>query len=839
MSAAAPAGAPVGAQHAAAVAAGADCTRCPLVNRHAGPVPPTLPPGDAPIPFLVVAEAPGPAEVDQGATQIGPAGREVRAALGAAGLDPAAAAYTNAILCRPPVDLEDFLRECRKAGVPSPVECCRPRLGRELARSRFVLYTGGAAVKAAGAGDSVMRIRGTPIQRQMMVGADRADRAAGVLTLGAGMGLATLHPSFVTRDSGRVMRGVFRFDVAKAVRLARTGSTWTDPAYRVVMTDAELAAGLAWVTEGAAAFAVDTETDAKDPWTCGLRRVGIGTPGRALIWAPLSTGGAYVAEADWLACRARLAAFFAESRAWYFHNFYGYDAIVLAQHGMPVNEENLFDSLVGHHIGATSELPHGLDFLGSIFTDAPHWKSAFKHSGSKTDAQLDHYLSFDVAVTAIAGPAVRAAVSACDQEAIYQVDAGLSRVGRSMAALGVRIDGDKRRAFADEYQGRAGKLLADFADAAGRDVNPASVPQVRRLIYQDLGLPILGDFTTDAGEPSTAEPALLSLLEMGVDDRAQRVIQALLGWREADKLLSTYLGRVVDGQLVGGPPAHADGRVRTTWKVYGTTSGRWSSGDPMNLQNIPKKLRAMFVPAPGNVFVAADYSALELRILALLANDPILIEAFRAFDAKTGPDIHVVNTCTIFKTTPDKVTDEARTFAKRFVYGLSYGAGPPKIFQTMSLLRDDQLRPVFGGITLADVEHVYKTWWTAHPEIVTWRKRLLAGWRRDGFIATPWHRRKRYFIGGENHEEMYNHPIQGAAADLQNNAVLTLATRYPFRYTENRGLALQVHDQLVVECAESEAETVKAAVQESMQQHIGPMRFPAEAKVGTDWKAVS
>lgn len=814
----------VAPQHASAAAAGADCAACPLHNRHAGPVPPTLPPGDTPIPFLVVAEAPGPAEVDAGASLVGPAGREVRAALGAAGLEPSAASYTNAILCRPPVDLDDFLRECRKAGQPSPVECCRPRLQREIGRARFVLYTGGAAVKAAGVGDSVMRLRGTPLR-----GAGPAPTP----------GLATLHPSFVMRDSGRVMRGVFRFDVAKAVRLARGGSTWRDPEYRVVTTDAELAAGLAWVTEGAHAFAVDTETDERDPWTCGLRRIGIGTPARALIWAPLSTTGVYTAEADWLACRARLAAFFAQPHGWYFHNFYGFDAIVLAQHVMAVNEANLFDSLVGHHIGATSELPHGLDFLGSIFTDAPHWKSDFKHSGAKTDAQLDRYLSYDVAVTAAAGPRVQAAIEACDQAAIYGVDAGLSRIARSMSALGVRIDGEKRRAFADEYQGKAERLLAEFTEAAGRDVNPASVPQVRRLIYEDLGLPILGDFVTDAGEPSTAEPALLSLLEMGVDGRAQRVIQTLLGWREADKLLSTYLGRVVDGRLEGGPPTHADGRIRTTWKVYGTTSGRWSSGDPMNLQNVPKKLRAMFVPSPGNVFVAADYSALELRILALLAADPILIEAFRAFDAKTGPDIHVVNTCTIFKTTPDKVTDEARTFAKRFVYGLSYGAGPPKIFQTMSLLRDDQLRPVFGDITLADVEHVYKTWWVAHPEIVAWRKKLLAGWRQHGFIATPWHGRKRYFIGGENHEEMYNHPIQGAAADLQNNAVLTLATRYPFAYAQNRGLALQVHDQLVVECAESEAETVKAAVQESMQQVIGPMRFPAEAKVGRTWKDVS
>lgn len=794
--------------HIRAMQQGADCARCPLLGCGAGPVPPSVP-DIGPMDLLVVAEAPSPLEVERGETLIGPAGREIRQALDVAGYASNLANYTNAILCRPPGgDMEKYLRDVKKHKQASPVDCCKPRLTAELARTRFPIYVGAQAVKAAGVGESILKLRGTPV----------------------GRGLATLHPSFVLRDSGRLMRGVFRFDITKAVRLASGINLWeVDPPVYVVKTYNELQAHCTLMSTTTRPIAVDTETDGIDPWTCNLRRIGFGAQNHVCIYSPLSVDGTWMIEAkERKRCNALLAEFFTQPKEWLFHNFYGYDSIVLQAHGVTVNETKLFDSLLGHHIGASSELPHGLDFLGSIYTDAPRWKDDVKHSTTKRDDVLDKYLSFDVAVTEIAGPQVKAAISGCGQQDIYDLDVALSRVGRSMSALGVRVDEEKRKAFYLEYTAEAGRLLGEFCNAAGRRVNPRSVPQVKELLYEDLGLPILEEFKTDTDEPSTAEPVLLDLLERGVDDRARKVIHALLGFRAADKIITTYLD----------PRVHSDGRIRTTWKVYGTTSGRWSSGDPVNLQNIPDKIREMYIPAEGNVFVAADYSALELRILALLASDDSLIKAFDEFDRGVGPDIHIVNCCNIFQTTPDKVTKEARTFAKRFVYGLGYGAGPPKIFQTMSLLRDDEFKPVFPNLTLSHIEHAYKVWWQAHPAILEYRKRLIAGWRRTGYIATPWHGRRRYFIGGENHEEMYNHPIQGAAADLQNAAVLKLAETFPFDFMNSRGLCLQVHDQLVVECAASDAETVKITVQNAMETQIGAMRFPAEAKSGINWKSV-
>lgn len=809
------------AHHSFAVNAGAECHRCPLLNCGAGPVPPDVTP--TPMRFLVVGEAPSPLEVERGTTLIGPAGREIREALAAGGLPDGTANFTNAVLCRPPGgDVEAFNRQCKKSGQPTPAECCSPRLVREISRSAYVLAVGNHAVKAADIGSTAMKVRGTPVKIDVKRDCDVHSYVPA---------MATLHPAFVLRDSGRVMRSVFRHDVAKAVRLSMGGGTWTDPPYRVVNDRNELFDLLEHVSRrvllSGESVAIDTETDGVDPWTCRIRRIGIGTAAGVLIYSPLSVHG-HQMHGDHAVCREILATFFNKPINWVFHNFYGFDSIVMSCNGMPVNETNVFDSLTGHRIGPTSELPHKLDFLASIYTDAPRWKDDVKHSTTKSDEVLDKYLSFDIATTAICGPFVRTTLKASQQEDIYRVDEALSRIGRSMSAVGIGIDREKLAEYHKHYSGEAERMWHAFVVAAGRKVNPNSPKQIAQLLHDDLGLPIIDDHRTDTGEPGTGESVLLDLLERGVDERAAKVIHAILSFRAAFKIVSTYLE----------PPIHADGRLRTTWKPGAAKTGRWASGDPVNLTNVPDKIRDMYVPRPGNVFVAADYSALELRILALLASDTPLIEAFAAFDAGTGPDIHVVNCCAIFKTEPDKVNKEARTFAKRFVYGLGYGAGPPKIFQTMSLLRNDDFSPVFPGLSLSHIEHAYKAYWQAHPAITAWQKQLIAGWRRQGYLATPWHGRKRYFIGGENHEEMKNFPIQGGAADLQNNAVLTLTGLYPFDYSNSRGLILQVHDQLCIECAEDEAENVKAILAHSMTTQIGPMKFPAEVKIGRDWKSV-
>lgn len=809
---------PEAEHHAWAIQRGAECWRCPLLGCGRGPVPATLPEGYQ---FLVIAEAPGSNEVKKGQTLIGASGQELRKSLAQARIDMTKVGLTNAIMCMPDGgDLKKFTKDCKAKGLASPIECCGPRLRAELAPARFVLLMGGASLQAVGLNESVMKVRGTPL----------------TIPVNNTPALATPHAAFVLRDEGARYRPVFHADVQKSVRLATTGSTWRDPRYFVPKDAAEVHN---FLSVERPRVAVDIETDGIDRWMCNLRRIGIGTDKEVMIFSPLSVHGHALLHQDNAYAQARVIGdYFQRAPRIDTHNGIAFDSVVLHRYGMPIPDERHFDGMVAHQIGVTSEMPHSLDFLGSMYTDAPRWKDDVKHSNVPDDAVLDRYLSFDIGVTHVSTAFSEYNLNVFGQQHIYTIDSELFRIGRAMSALGLYIDPNKRFEFAQEYQQKSDRLRYEFNEVAGRDINPASYPQVRKLLYQDLGLTVLESHVTDSGEPSTDENTLLDLLSLGVDARAEKIIHGLIGYREAEKILGTNTGHVVNGVLEGGPPVHSDGRVRTTWRP-GKTAGRWGSSDPLNCQNIPKKLRAMFVPAPGNVFVAADMSAVELRMIALLAKDQPLIDAFAAFDAKTGPDVHIANACGVFRRKPEEIDDNLRNFIKRFVYALNYGAEPPKIYQTLSLLRDDNLQPMFPHITLAEVERVFDVWWKLHPAIPEWRKQGIYKWRATRYMETEYHKRKRFFVGGESPTEMANFPIQGAAADLQNDAIRALVRAYPFDFANHRGLVVNGHDQLVVECAAHEAESVKQLVETVMQKRIGAMYFPAQAKAGASWKAVS
>ena len=807
-------GAP-GQQHAWAMAQGARCHECTLRNMGRGPVPPTLP--DT-LDILVVAEAPGHNEIDKGQTLIGASGKEIRTALQNAGANMANVGYTNAACCAPMEEMKKHISECKRKKVPNAVECCRPRLMNELARAKFSILMGGASLTGVGIKGSILKLRGTPVQ------VPNGPRAVPIP-----------HAAFVLRDEGRVMRPVFRADVTKAVRISRGGDTWRDPAYFVPRSAAEVENFLATQTDRAA---TDVETDGVDAWTCRLRRIGIGNNREVMIYSPLSVHGhAMLPQHEAVAQSRAIAAYYQRAPRIDTHNGIAYDSIVLARYGMPLVDEHVFDTLVGHQVGPTSELPHALDFVASVYTDAPRWKDDVKHSTTHDDGVLDKYLSFDIATTWSSAPYIEQNLINYNQAHIYTLDAELFRIGRSMSALGLYVDQAKRFAFAAEYQTKSMQLQAEFAAAAGREVNPNSPKQMQQLLYRDLGLPMLDDHYTDSGDPSTDESTLLDLLSMGVDQRAEKVIHAVLGCREAEKILGTYTGHIVNGVIEGGPTIHADGCVRPVWRP-GKRSGRWGSNDP-NAQNIGKKLRAMYVAKPGNVLVAADMQAVELRMIALLAGDEPLIEAFRAYDEKRGPDVHIFNACTVFKCTAEAVTDEIRTFIKRFVYAMNYDAEPPKIFQTLSLLRDDNLKPMFPHITLPEIERLHALWARLHPAVVAWKRKLIYGWRSRGYIGTRLGDRRRYFIGGEKATEMPNHDVQGSSASMQNDAIKGLVAQYPFDYVNHRGLLVNGHDQLVVECAEREATDVSRLVEQVMQRRIDAMLFPAAPKTGHDWKSVS
>jgi len=772
-----------------------------------------------PLEMLVYAQEPGNTEVEEGAL-VGPSGRLTSTALQLAGWN-GAWGKDNAILCQSPGgDLDRFRTVCRKRGWVDPVDACRPHAQHSVFRARYAILMGAAALSSVGVSGAITSVRGTPVQ-----------------VPGGPPAMPVLHASFVMRKDFAHLKPVFRDDVAKGVRISRTGSTWRDPSYFVASSADGLARFLAQPFQR---VAIDTETDDLDPWTCNLRRVGLGTQREVAVYSPLSvTGRALLPAGEDVAQRRVIAEFVASARVpLVFHNFWQYDSIVLSRHDMPVDRAP-FDSLLGHSKGVTSELPHGLDMLASQYTDIAAWKGK-----SKTDADLDLYLSRDVAVTDACAPHVWHNVVRTQQQPLYELDTRLAEIGRGMSALGIYVNRRKQYDLAVEYQTKAVRLRAQFIEACGREVNPRSVPQVQSLLYEDFGLPILEgkDYETGSGDPSTNETTLLALLELGLDRRATQVIHSLLNFRSADRVLSTYTGRIDEdtGALCGGPRIHADGRLRTGWNVGHASTGRWSSSDPVNLTNIPDAVRAMYEPASGHVFVARDFNALEMRIVALLSGDERLLAAFRAFDAGEGPDIHTANGCFMFGCDAGAVNKRIRTLVKRVEFGTNYGAAPPRIFAQIRMEHDDDFRPTFPDIDLPEVERVYRLYKESFPGLFAWREEQPKLWRRQGFLADAWHGRRRYFPGGMNEPEMYNFPIQGGAAALQNDAVLACVEAYPFDFERQLGLLLQVHDQNVLEVRTDDDDIARARMALTQgDSERGGMKFPGEIKIGSNWKEVS
>ena len=379
------------------------------------------------------------------------------------------------------------------------------------------------------------------------------------------------------------------------------------------------------------------------------------------------------------------------------HNGIAFDSVVLHRHGMPLPDENTFDEHVGHQIGLTSELPHKLDFLGSMYTDAPFWKNTFKHSTVKDDGVLDKYLSFDIAVThTSAGFVERNLIVLESSPRLHDRRASCTGSAARWPRSAIYIDPIKRRAFAEEYQEKSDRLARRVRP--GRRARHQPGLRTRRSGSSCTKTSGCRSSKSTSRTPTSRAPTRTrcsTFSEMGVDKRAQNVIHALFGFREAEKILGTNTGHVENGVLVGGPPVHIDGRLRTSWRPGKIDRAVGLVGPREPAPTSPRSCGRCSSPHAGNVFVAADMQAVELRAIAILARDTPLIAAFAAFDAKTGPDVHIMNACGLFNCRPEQVTDEIRNFIKRFVYALSYGAEPPKIYQTLSLLRTDDLRPMF------------------------------------------------------------------------------------------------------------------------------------------------
>jgi len=400
-------------------------------------------------------------------------------------------------------------------------------------------------------------------------------------------------------------------------------------------------------------------------------------------------------------------------------------------------------------------------------------------------------------------------------ELFQTMELPLCTVLAEMETEGFLIDKGALVAFGEMLSGRIDASQAAIYDLAGETFNINSTQQLGRVLFDGLGLPPVKK--TKTGYSTNAE--VLDKL------RGQHpIIEEILEYRQLTKLKSTY----VDGLSKLIPP---DCRIHTTFQNTVTATGRLSSVEP-NLQNIPVRtelgaeLRKMFVAPAGKVLVDADYSQIELRLLACMAGDQAMIDGFRS-----GADIHTITASQVFAVPQEEVTPLMRRSAKAVNFGIVYGISPFSLSQDIK-------------VTVAEAKEYMDKYFAHYQGVKAYMETVVAQAKADGYVSTLFSRRRwvpelkssNFNTRSFGERVALNAPIQGTAADVIKLAMLRVRDRLKAEGLEGR-LVLQVHDELIVECPESEAETVRALVKEEMEAvaaHL-PVALVAETAAGKTW----
>jgi DNA polymerase-1 len=408
-------------------------------------------------------------------------------------------------------------------------------------------------------------------------------------------------------------------------------------------------------------------------------------------------------------------------------------------------------------------------------------------------------------------PPLSSALSHRGMSRLYdEVERPLVRVLARMELVGVRVDAAELARLGRELADEARALENHVHDLAGTQFLVNSVQQLREVLYGKLGL-------TPGKKTKTGYSTDNQTLEKLREEHP--IIPAILRYREVEKLRSTYTEALL--AEVG-----ADGRIHATFNQTVARTGRLSSDAP-NLHNIPvrteegRQLRKVFVPAEGTRFLVADYNQIELRVIAHLAQDPGLIEAFR-----TGADIHRMTAARIFGVEPGEVTIGMRSRAKMVSYGLAYGMEAYGLAQRLAIGVDE-------------AAEILKAYFDSFPRVRAYMDEVVAEARHKGYTETLFGRRRlipelsseRYQVRMAGERQAMNAGIQGLAADIFKVALVRLDARLDEEGLRSR-LILQVHDEVILEVPPPEEEAAAKAVVEGMR---GAAELSVPLEVNLSW----
>lgn len=387
-----------------------------------------------------------------------------------------------------------------------------------------------------------------------------------------------------------------------------------------------------------------------------------------------------------------------------------------------------------------------------------------------------------------------------------------------MERAGMLVDPDRLHSLSEGLATQIAEVERSIRDLAGDETfNIGSPMQLSHVLFDVMGLPTKGLKKTKRGYYSTNAKVLGDLA------RDHEIVRLILDWREKSKIKSTYLDTL-------GPLRRGDGRVHTTYNQTITATGRLSSSDP-NLQNIPTRselgrtVKTAFSAGEGSVFLAVDYSQIELRLLAHLSGDEHLVRAFNE-----GEDFHAETAARVFGVPVSEVTPDLRSRAKAVNFGIVYGQQAYGLSQSLH-------------ISMAEARDMIDRYYEAYPGVRTFLDNVVARAKQTGYAETMYGRRrhipelkaKNPQLRGFGERTAMNHPMQGTAADIIKIAMARVSRRL-----EEEGFAahmiLQVHDELDFECPVDEVERLTAMVRDVME-HVVDLRVPliAEASTGITW----
>jgi DNA polymerase-1 len=600
------------------------------------------------------------------------------------------------------------------------------------------------------------------------------------------------------------------------------------PTITVVVVDtARSLADCAAVLESASWISFDTETTSTDEMTANLVGISLAVEAGRGYYIPVghAAGKQLPLEQVISALRAPLT----DARIPKIGHHLKYDFIMLARYGIRVAPLT-FDTMVAEWVLDPGSRNLGLKNmaavrLGEAMTHIEELIGSGKNQRSMAQvliAEAAPYAAADAETTLRLMPLLETELKRFPKlwDLFVTMEVPLITVLADMEMAGIALDRDFFAKFALELNQRLAELEQQVYAASGRTFNLNSTQQLSDVLFGTLHLsPPERGKKTASGHYSTAAGVLEGL------SGQHAVVYMILEYRELSKLKSTY----VDALPLQIHPE--DGRVHTSFSQTTAVTGRLSSSDP-NLQNIPtrtdigRRVRRGFVAAPGNVLLSLDYSQIELRIVAQMAGDEAMLNAFR-----TGQDIHAATAAAIYNVPLKEVTKEMRRHSKAINFGLIYGMSAFGLTRTTDL-------------TLSESQDFVTAYFKQFPGVKKYLDGIRKETARSGYVETMLGRR-RYFpnlksglnqvMKNREEREAINAPIQGTAADIMKIAMIRIPPALVKAGLHGRML-LQVHDELVLECPRAELSAVETAVREIMENAY-PMGIPltTEARWGSNW----